>query len=444
MANAHKLGTLVCFGTALAFVGCSSSDDSSSSPVGGSGGLFGGAGAFTSGGGSAGHPSNSSGAGGVGVAGQASGGSSGSVSGGAGGATAGTGGASGASGAAGSAAGGAGGASGAAGSAAGGAGGIGGAAAGAGGGAAGTGGSAGNSGGGAGGAAAGTGGGGAAGTGGIAGAGGAAGSGGAGGSAAGTSGSGGAGGDLGGSGGSGGSSGSSGSGGSAGSTGGSGGSGGACPTPAFIDVFDFTDGSTINSNPDGTAEAATNPGDAKGEWTRSRYGSTANGVAGQDTSANNLAKLSSLTFEPADGNPAPGSMKASAPFTGAVNETLGLVYAIAPYADTADLADVTGRQFTAKVKLVSSSHTDVCVFTATAWSTADSGSQAGTTFNQSSGTPVTLPVGTWVTATFDLDNSADKLRVNQVGLDIKSTCTGTATGTDPTVVEIDHATLGCK
>jgi hypothetical protein len=136
-------------------------------------------------------------------------------------------------------------------------------------------------------------------------------------------------------------------------------------------------------------------------------------------------------------------MSASAPFTGMINETLGLVYNIAPYLDTADLADLSGRQFTAKVRLVSTSR-DVCVFTATAWSTADSTSTTGTAFNQVSGAPVTLTAGIWVTATFDLDTSADKLRVNQVGTDLKSTCTGTPTGTAPTVIEVDHATLGCK
>ncbi|HEY4107020.1 MAG TPA: hypothetical protein VGM44_24135 [Polyangiaceae bacterium] len=435
MRNAHKLGSFVCFSAALAFVGCGSGDDSSPSGTGASGGSSTGLGGSSGAGGSFAGTANV-GTGGT-VAGQSAGGTSGSTNGGSVGASGSAGTNAGSGGAAAGSGGASGGSAGASAGSGGSSAGTAGASAGSGGASAGTAGASAGSGGttaGAGGTSAGSGGT-SAGTGGD--------NGGTGGASAGSGGdNSGTGGDNGGTGGA--SAGSGGASGSAGSSaGGSGGSGGACPVPPYITVFDFADGSTINSNPDGTASAATNPGEALGKWTRSRFGSTANGVAGLDGDANNLAKISSLAFEPSDGNPDPGSLKATIPFTGTLNETLGLVYAISSFQDTIDLADVSGRMFSANVKLVSTPRTN-CTFTATAWSTADSGSTTGVTFNESAGTPVTLTTGQWVTATFDLDNSADKLRVNQVGIDLKSSCTGTTTGTDATVIEVDHATLLCK
>jgi len=416
MRNARKLGALICFGSALAFVDCSSND---SAPLdGGNAGTAGshaGSGGQAAGG-SAGMTAHGGAAGANGGAAGASGGAAG-ASGGAAGASAGSGGDS--SGAGGASAG-----SGGDSSGAGGSGGSGGATGGTAGASAGTGGGSSGS----GGANAGSGGNSAGSGGASAGSGGA--SGGSGGASAGS------GGDTGGTGGA--------SAGTGGDSGGSGGSGGVCPTPPFTEFFEFDDGFAINANPDGTQDAATNPNFNQNIWTRSRYGSTANGIPNQPDSPTNLAKKTTLTFLSTDGNPAPGSMQVSSAFSGTTDERLGLVDNFATYGTTAFLADVRGRQLTARVKLVSTPRT-TCTFTATAWSTSDASSTMGTSFDLVNGTPATLTVGTWVTASIDLDTSANTVRVNQVGIDIKSSgCFGTQTGTAPTILEVDHVTIGCK
>ena len=178
----------------------------------------------------------------------------------------------------------------------------------------------------------------------------------------------------------------------------------------------------------------TDPSQAKGKWARSQYGSA----------PATLAFNGSLVFEPMDGNPAAGSLKASSPFSNLVGtERLSLVYNISPYNDAVDVADLTGRVLTAKVRLVTSPNTN-CTYVAAAWSTSDL-LLMGTDFTQvKSATPPTLTVGDWLTASFDLDLSANVKRINQVGIDITSTCTGTAVGTGNTVFEVDHVTLGCK
>lgn len=454
MRNAYRVCSLVCLGTVLALAGCGSSDDDSSSRGTGGGGSAGKGGASGAAGkGGSSNVAGSAGTGGIIVVGQ--GGSAGATVGGAGGTAAGAGGAAGgtggasagtggvaagaggtAAGAGGTAAGAGGTSAGAGGTAAGaggtsaGAGGVGGSTAGTGGAAAGAGGSggstAGASGGGAGGASGGTGGasGGGAGTGGDSTAG-------TGGAAAGAGGTGGIGGAAGGPG---------------GAAAGSGGTGGAgtCPTVAYTTSFDFADNTTINPATDNTVDPTTDPGSSLRLWTKSRYGSTTAGAenpTGQYTG--NLAVLSTLAFEPADGNPANGSLKISAGYVGTANERLSIVYAVDSYQNTATLANVTGRLLTANVKLVSSPLTN-CTFTATAWSTSDTNGD-GTGFNQSNGTPVTLTSGGWISAGFDLDSSADKLRVNQFGVDIRSVCTGTAPTTPAaSVFEIDHVSLACK
>ncbi len=444
MRNAYRVCSLVCLGALLALAGCGSNNDDSAAPsgsggggAGGKGGAGGSAAKGGSGGGGASNvagSSNNAGAGGTGVAGQASGGSAGANSGGIGGESAGTGGAAaGSGGANGGSAGASAGTGGATGGSAGASAGTGGAAAGSGGASAGAGGAVA----GAGGATGGSAGASSAGAGGaIAGSGGTAGA---------SAGNGGSGGDLGGSGGVGGNAaGAGGNGGAAAGAGGSGGSGGACPTVPYTTLFDFADGSAINPGTDNSVDGTTNPGGALDLWTRSRYGSTANGVddfAG--AAANNLAKLTTLAFEPNDGNPGSGSLKISAGYVGTVNERLSIVYAVDFYGNVATLANVTDRLLSANVKLVSTPLTN-CTFTATAWSTADT-NQDGTGFQQNNGSAVTLTNGSWVVPAFDLDASADKLRVNQFGIDIRSVCTGTPpTTTDPTVIEIDHVSLACK
>jgi hypothetical protein len=107
------------------------------------------------------------------------------------------------------------------------------------------------------------------------------------------------------------------------------------------------------------------------------------------------------------------------------------------------LANVSGRVFSARVRVLTNPHTN-CTFAAQAWSTSDLGA-LGQDFTKSGATtPVTLPVGTWVTATFDLDASPNKLRVNQVGVDYVATCVDPVVGTGDTVIELDHATIACK
>ena len=265
-----------------------------------------------------------------------------------------------------------------------------------------------------------------AGTGGIGGS--AAGTGGTGGSTAGTgglggstAGSGGVGGSTAGTGGTGGASGSAGS-------GGSGGSGGACPAPTnFIDLFDFPDATTLNTT-------SKNPSDGKGKWTQSMYGSNPMSIANDGT----------LAWDAVDGNPAPGALKATSPFAAtAGSQKLGLVYAIAPFSAPTAVANLSGRLFTARVRLAASPHTN-CGFVATPWSTSDTAA-TGESFDQKFGTPSPILVtGTWVTITMDLDTSTLVTRINQLGIDFVSTCVGVEVGAGDTVVEVDHATVGCK
>jgi hypothetical protein len=179
----------------------------------------------------------------------------------------------------------------------------------------------------------------------------------------------------------------------------------------ILDFYDFADATYIlNNDLTGTQVAL---------WSKNSFGST---PFSAPTDPNNLANLADLLLDSTDGEAAAPSMSVVVPFDGtsAVDHQVEVVLPLAAFGALSGYSDLTGRTFTANVKLVST-NLEGCILKVTQFSTTtDAG--VGTTFYVQETPRTTLTAGEWLMLSMDLDNSIIPTAGNGLGFHVFAQC----------------------